>query len=151
MTDDNDRMSRDEAIEYLNDQTGQTYATSQHAFRVLAAFADEVAVEYIRERWPFEHTEVSEDADEDAALTVLASHLRDTQTLAGEARGITSAWAFQPIVCVAEVSGILVEALGGEADDREMGGGGFTMDARHKENLKTLDELLDGADAAAEA
>lgn len=135
----------DEAIDALQNHTGQTYLTSREAFRILAPFADEVVDAFIVENIEYA-TEEEPDGD---AMVALAESLADTQRLSRDTRGIVNTWPFQPLVTHSDVSAIIVEAMGGEPSDYTAGGAGFTADGRHDRNVGTIDELLDRGTAEA--
>lgn len=120
-----------EAIEWLENHIGQSYVHIEPAFEYAAAFWEHVTDEFCG------------DEHEDIPGHALSAALRDKSKFPDEARGVVIAWPHEPVVTIEDVSSTLVEATGGEPSKRSMAGGGFTLDARHEENLEYLTEKFD--------
>lgn len=141
MPDADDRLTIEEAIEMLEDNSGQSYVHSRDAWRILREFARHTVDEFVYDYYPY--SDDLEDPDVNDAGHALSAALADIQRSSEDARGIVNTFPHEMLVTYSDVSGMLVEALGGERDETTMGGHGFTADARHDENLAKLDDLLD--------
>ncbi len=141
MTDESDEPTKAEAIEKLNNNSGQSYVLASEAWRILGVFYPDVERDFVEKYDPF--GKEIDDPDEADGAHALSNALRKAQRSSAEARGITNTYPHEMLVTYSDVSAVLVEALGGEPDDTTMGGHGFTADSRHDANLETLDDLLD--------
>lgn len=138
-----DAITKEEAVKSLSDARGQGYRRAREATFLLFAFAEDVAPEFVAENWPYDHTSAYDQPHDEAAVNVLQDVMADRQDLARDARGTVFAHRNVPVITNADLSALLVEALGGEPSDAVMGGHGYTADVRHRENLDVLDDLLD--------
>lgn len=142
MSDDNDddRLGFDEAFDGLTSAKGQGYLKAENAWKILREFAGHVEVEFVEKHDP--NGEDIESVNKFDKGHALSHALEDEQRSSEEARGLVNTLPHEMLVTYSDVSGILVEALGGEPSDITMGGSGFTADSRHDENCEKLRELL---------
>lgn len=130
MTDEPVQLSPQEALDDIKEMGGQSYHYPARAQDVLAPFANEATDDFC-ERY---------DIDPEYRQLSVSHAIADAQVLARDARGLTSAPAWQPIITGRDISVILVEMLGGEPSDATMGGAGYTFDAQHRENVEWIYE-----------
>lgn len=156
MTDNDDTPTLDEALEELDDLSGQSYYTANDAFNLIYPFTDHATVEFVLEHDP--HTEPENESDladprtvlSDGSAGMAASHrLDDVQRAGHEARGIVSVWPHQQILTVAEITDIICEMLGVEKGEGMGVGGGYREDSRHEENVENIREHIAGQRAEA--
>lgn len=134
--------TREGSLDSLRDAVGQKYLLASDAFELLLPFAEDVSPTFVDENTFYDTDDAETAVDTSVGGLALSGALEETQESSRDARGIVSTPPHEMIVTYAEVSDILVRALGGEASDYTAGGSGFTHDGRHDENVETLEELL---------
>ena len=113
-------MTTPEAVADLRDLTGQTY---QRPKRLVATVGQLLP-----------HQPGSPARPRAARL------IAEVTTLGADVRGITNVNPYEGVVTVADVSAAVVERLDYEPSDFTAGGGGSTLDGRHREHVETLRE-----------
>lgn len=152
MTDDTDTDESkyddaEDAFETLADYSGQSYITAEDAWYILCEFHEAVHSNFVFENHPYagegKEVETPDDITREDRAMALSMALKSNQETGTQARGIVSTWPHQMIVTAADVSEILVEAIGDAPSDASYAGAGFQADARHEEDIETLRTALD--------
>lgn len=143
-TDEAEYDDAEAAFVALTNYSGQSYLTADDAWYILGEFHEAVEYDFIQENHPYANQiDSPEEVEDEDGPMALSMALKKTQRASTQARGMVSTWPHEVIVTAADVSEMLVEALGGEPSEASYAGAGSTADARHEENIETLRTLLD--------
>lgn len=141
--DDGPKMSVGMAFTQLKGYPGQEYLLADHAWDLLQSLGRVATEEWVaaRHNKPVEEVNFHEDA-----AWALSVALEEAQRPARDARGLVQAWPHRMIVTAADISQIIVTAIGEEPSGASMVGHGSTLDVRHEENIEIIAEALEDVD-----
>lgn len=110
----------EDAMDYLEDNTGQSYILKDAAEQVISPFSAQYGMS-------------------DTAGGIA----RGISERAGDARGMLFVEDDELVCTVEDITAALCRHLGLEASDANMVGFGSTADVRHEENMEALREFVD--------
>ena len=142
MTDDTTDYTEDDALEQLCGSPGQRYLLADTAFELLRPFAHRAEATWIADQTGTPVGDLPKNDHEQSGRLAFSEAVGDKQRQARNARGILSVLPHQPVLTYADLSAILVDALGGEPSDYQAAGSGFTADGKHSRNIKQLRDRL---------
>lgn len=132
MSDEDEELTQAEAFEWLSGESGRTFWLPTKADEILAPFTDEATATFLEE-----HDSV------DYPSLVFQKAIKEEQHFPDESGGITSVPEYQPVISTHEISGVLVEALGGEPSSGLSIGRGRAADEAHRAHMEFLGDHLD--------